>query len=238
MAISAGPFETVLLAELRLGLPPVFYWRLYEIEDDWAFILKLHSLFEGALTRLVKEKLTLRELRQESLTPYDSFFSRVQLADRLELLDPDYKNYFLALNHLRNDITHNIRHINLRLPAYFDSLAENDFRRATRGLGAGFKNLPLDVAQLLKPLLELKKSKYTPKTVRDLFMCLSPKFTIWHSGIYALDLISLHFHFEIVGDSVCQEAEMEAKLQDLLLDPEVIAFKKKLAKKLGGSGLN
>jgi hypothetical protein len=31
---------------------------------------------------------------------------------------------------------------------------------------------------------------------------------------------------------------MEAKLQDLLLDPEVIAFKKKLAKKLGGSGSN
>jgi hypothetical protein len=34
-------FESILLAELRLGLPPLFYWQLREIKDDWAFILKL-----------------------------------------------------------------------------------------------------------------------------------------------------------------------------------------------------
>jgi hypothetical protein len=234
MAIQAGPFETILLAELRLGLPPLFYWQLHEIKDDWALVLKLHALFEGTLSKLITEKIALRKIKHEHLTPYDTFVSRVQLAERLKLIEPDYKNYLVSLNRLRNDITHNIRFINLRLQVYFDSLSERDFSNASRGLGAGFKNTPLNTVPALKKILGGRTPKHTPTTVRELFMCILPKITIWYSGSYALDLLSLHFHFEEIGDSFHDEPEIEAKLQDLLLDPEVIAFKKKFEKERPG----
>jgi hypothetical protein len=229
-------FESILLAELRLGLPPLFYWQLKEIKDDWAFILKLHALFEGALTKLLVEKLALREIKHERLTLYDSFVSRVQLAERLKLVLPEYKKYLLALNRLRNHITHNIRFINLQLSKYYDSLTESDFRRAARELGIGFENILLDAPQGAKilsnigisKLLKLRSPKYTPKTGRELFMCLSPKTTIWFGGIHVLHWISLGFHQEVVGKSIRQEPEMWAKLQDLLLDPKVTDFIKKL----------
>ena len=137
-------FESILLAELRLGLPPLFYWQLREIKDDWAFILKLHALFEGALTKLLFEKLAIRKIKHERLTPYDSFFSRVELAERLKLVLPEYKKYLLALNHLRNQITHNIRFINLQLSKYYDSVPESDFRRAARELGIGYENISVE----------------------------------------------------------------------------------------------
>jgi len=235
MPIEMGTFETILLVELRLGLPPLFCWRLAEIKDDWAFILKFHSLFEGVLTKLLEEKLALRKITNEHLTIYDSFYSRVQLAERLKLIEPDYKNYLLSLNHLRNSVIHNIQFINLRLKDYFDSLDERDFRKAARGLGAGWKNTPLEnspsnFVSTLNKLLGNKKPKYIPKTARELFMYVSPKATIWNSGVYALDLLSLHFHHEITGNLILPEPEIEAKLQDLLLDPVVIAFKKKVGK--------
>jgi hypothetical protein len=240
MAIETGTFETLLLVELRLGLPPLFCWRLAEIKDDWTFILKFHSLFEGVLTKLLEEKLALRKITNEHLTIYDSFYSRVQLAERLKLLDPDYKNYLLSLNHLRNSIIHNIQFINLRLKDYLDSLDEKDFRKAARGLGAGWKNIPLESSppnyvSALNKLLGNKKTKYVPKTARELFMYICPKATIWNSGVYALDMLSLHFHFEITGGAILSEPDIEAKLQDLLLDPEVIAFEKKWANRFGGN---
>ena len=234
MAISAGPFETILLAELRLGLPPLFYWHLQEIKDDWALVLKLHALFEGTLTKLVTDKIALRNIKHEHLTPYDTFVSHVQLAERLKLIEPDCRNYLVSLNRLRNEITHNIRFINLRLQDYFDSLSERDFRRASLGLGAGFKNMPLSSEPALTKILEGRMPKYTPTTVRELYMCVLPKITIWYGGSFVLDTLSLHFHFEIIGDSFNAEPEIEAKLQDLLLDPEVIAFRRKFEKEMPG----
>jgi len=45
------------------------------------------------------------------MTPRDSFVSRVHLAERLGVMEPDYRGFLLALNRLRNDLTHNIRFI-------------------------------------------------------------------------------------------------------------------------------
>jgi len=137
MPIAAGTFETLLLVELRLGLPPLFCWRLAEIKDDWAF------------------------------TPLENTPSK----------------YVLAIS----------------------------------------------------KLLGNRKPKHPLKTLRELCLYVSPKSSIWNSGVFALDMLSLHFHFEITGDSILSEPDIEAKLQDLLLDPEVIAFEKKWANRFGGN---
>ena len=41
-----------------------------------------------------------------------------------------------------------------------------------------------------------------------------------------LELLSLQFHFDISEDEIIPESDIEAKLQDLLLDPAVLEFKR------------
>jgi len=50
------PFESVLLAELNIGLPPTSFHKLLEETDDWSFILKLHAILECALVRLLEKR--------------------------------------------------------------------------------------------------------------------------------------------------------------------------------------
>ncbi len=226
MGLNIGTFETSLLAELRVGLPPLFYYRLIEITDDWAFVLKLHSFFEGTLTQLIREKLRLRSDCSESLTPRDSFVSRVHLAFRMGILEQDFRGFLLALNRLRNDITHNIRFIEFDLDKYVDALSESDFRRTAVTLCAGVKNLPADSIPLPKQPARKSTRKRHCRTVREQLWYFLPKFSIWYAGLLTLDLLSLHFHFEKSGTTWISEHDLQAKLQDLIHDPAVLAFQR------------
>ena len=221
----AGTFETALLAELRLGLPPTFYFRLIEIEDDWAFVLKMHSFFEGALTQLLREKLRLRPHVREGLTPRDSFTSRIHLASRMNLLEPDYSGFLLGLNRLRNDITHNIRFIAFDFRSYVDGLSDTEFRRTAVTLCAGFKNVPSNTFPAMRPPKNARPREC--RTVRELFWHLNPKLSIWNAGVWTLDLISLHLHIENSRIAAVLEPGTAAKLQDLMHDPTVLAFQRK-----------
>lgn len=270
MGLSFGTFETILLAEMRVGLPPLFYTRLLDINDHWGFVLKLQSFFEGTLTKLLQEKLALRPNLREGMTQRDSFVSRVHLAERMGLIiDRDYRAFLLALNRLRNDITHNIRFIDFDLQNYVDSLSDSDFRRSAAALAAGFKNLPLGdfVAMMaggqnsgaapakqqegrareadLQLMYGLCASFPAPqetrrhreqRTAREFFWHFAPKLSLWYAGVWALDLLSLHFHFEPgpTPGTFHAEADMAAKVQDLLLDPAVLEYKRKLVGLLSG----
>ena len=248
-----GTFETILLAELRVGLPPLFYTGLLDVADDWSFILKLHSFFEGTLTKLLEEKLKAGIGLHESVTPRDSFVSRVHLAERLSVIEPDYRAFLLALNRLRNDITHNIQFIDFELAEYVDDLSDSDFRRTAVALCAGFKNIKADA---LPALLEAsagshvsvtdrelglrlrdalqKERKVRPardlRTVREFFWHQNPKLSLWYAGVWTLDLLSLHSLFEDCCKTGFRltESDAEAKLQDLLLDDNVLAYKRKV----------
>lgn len=226
MSLKLGTFETALLAELRVGLPPLFFVRLIEIDDDWAFVLKLHSFSEGILTRLLQEKIRLRTQCGENLTPRDSFVSRVHLAFRMNLLEPDFRGFLIALNRLRNDITHNIRFMDFDLRRYVDGLSDSDFRRTAVTLCAGVKNLPADSIPLPKQPSPASTRQRHCQTVREQIWHLFPRFSLSYAGLWTLDLLSLHFHFEISGDKWSAEPDIQAKLQDLLHDPVVIEFRR------------
>jgi len=270
MGLSLGTFETILLAEMRVGLPPLFYTRLLDINDHWGFVLKLHSFFEGTLTKLLQEKLALRPNLREGMTQRDSFVSRVHLAERMVLMEPDYRAFLLALNRLRNDMTHNIRFIDFDLQKYVDSLSDSDFRRSATALAAGFKNITLDdyFAGMLAakqdsgaapakqqegsargidiqlmyglctsfPAPQETRRHREQHTLREFFWHFAPKFSLWYAGIWTLDLLSLKFHFEPgpTPGNFHAEADIEAKVQDLLLDPVVLEYKRKLVGLLSG----
>lgn len=237
MSYKLGNFETALLAELRLGLPPLFYFNLVEVKDDWGFVLKLHSFFEGTLTRVIQHRLHIKPNSRERLAPRDTFVSRVYLADRLNLLEPEFKAFLLELNRIRNDICHNIRYIDLNLKSYVHDLSDADFKRTARSLGVGFKNIPItqDVISFFRLRLPKSCAIRPANTCREFFWSLSPKATLWNSGLITLDLLSLHWHFE--NDGQANDLSIEAKLQDLLLDPKILDYKRKLQKQFPEAGI-
>ena len=218
-------FDIILLAELRVGLPPLFYHKLLRIRDDWSFVLKLHAFFEGCLAQLLQEKLKRERFRQHQMTPHDSFVSRLYLADRMKLLEPDRKMFLQSLNSLRNQITHQLRFIDFDLPRYIDDLSDRDFRKLALHLCTGLENITLADCRLSK-LPTKRPVRHSSKTVREHVFLHYPKFSIWFSGVMALELLSLQFHFDISDDEIIPEPDIEAKLQDLLLDPAVLEFKR------------
>jgi hypothetical protein len=227
MALKANLFETSLLAGHRLGLPPLLYHELREIKDDWGFVLKLHAFFEGALTHTVAQKLRRIPSSREGLMPRDSFTSRVYLADRLGVLEPDAKAFLLALNRLRNDLTHNIRFIDFDLQRYVHSLSDSDFAKAARILCTHVIDVQLDsaCAQVVARALATRRRI---STARQMLFHRDPRASLWFSGLFALDLLSLHCIFELSGGKpVNTEANLEGILQDLLHDPAVIEYKRR-----------
>ena len=218
-------FDTILLAELRVGLPPLFYHKLLTIRDDWSFILKLHAFFEGCLTQLLQEKLKRERFRQHQITPHDSFVSRLHLADRMKLLEPDRKIFLQSLNSLRNQITHQLRFIDFDLPRYIDDLSDREFRKLALHLCTGLENITLADCNLSK-LPTKRVVRHSFKTLREHVFLHYPKYSIWFSGVMTLELLSLQFHFDISEDEIIPESDIEAKLQDLLIDPAVLEFKR------------
>ena len=225
MALKANLFETSLLAEHRLRVPPLFYHRLQQLDDDWGFVLKLHAFFEGALTHTLVQKLRRHPKSADGLTPRDSFTSRVHLADRLGILEPDPKAFLLAINQLRNDLTHNIRFIDFNLDRYARSLSDRDFARTARVLCTGVVDMPLDLEDARLSSARAKQRRTT--TLRQMLFQRAPRKSIWFSGLFALDLLSLHCIFDLDSEPATLEPDIEGTLQDLLLDPVVMDYKRR-----------
>jgi len=99
-------FESLLVAELNLGLPPTSFFKLMTEPDDWSFILKLHAILESALTSLLEKRL-----------PAEDFDNTMTFARKIQLVfelpecsrDPEYRSFFFSLNSLRNRFAHSAR---------------------------------------------------------------------------------------------------------------------------------
>jgi hypothetical protein len=69
-------------------------------------------------------------------------------------------------------------------------------------------------------------------SLRDVMVTGAPRASVWFAGIWTLDLLSLQLHYRMVDGRIVQDNGMEPNLQDLVLDPEVLAFKKKAFQKV------
>jgi hypothetical protein len=134
----------------------------------------------------------------------------------------------LGLNQLRNEITHNVRYLDFSLRNYVDSLSDAEFSRTAFALCVGFKNVPLVEAPPAVSALRRATSSRRFRTVRELLWDFSPRMSLWNAGVPTLDLLSLKMHFWKEGTTYRSEPGLEAKLQDLLLDPVVLEFRRKL----------
>jgi hypothetical protein len=250
-------FETILLAEQRLNLPTLTYYKLLNEENDWTFILRIHVLFEGVLQRVVKHVLQFPEghavaapgvtgvHKHANIENWENatYRAKLDLALKIQVLEPDYYVYLLELGRLRNRIVHNLNYFNFDLSEYTSRLSPEQWKRFNKAFGAGwkdipaapfFKNLATITGKQPKPRLvsNIEKMERNKLSVRDVMVTGSPRASVWFAGIWTLGLLSLKLHYRIIDGRVVQDNGMEPNLQDLLLDPEVLAFKKKAFQKV------
>lgn len=100
------PQEVVARLEKELELPDGFFQSLLK-EDDWSFLIKLHALFEAAISYVVVHKLGCAAL--------DGTFARMAMSGKIEfamalgLIDGMERGFIVQLSQLRNRCVHNVR---------------------------------------------------------------------------------------------------------------------------------
>jgi hypothetical protein len=109
--------EIIADLERELNIPSGFFISLRKEESDWAFIVKLHALFEAAITYLL-----VHYFGEDKI---ESILSRLQMSDmkvgkmafvnKLGLLDNEDISFIRLLSEIRNEYTHVIRNINVPL---------------------------------------------------------------------------------------------------------------------------
>jgi len=151
-----------------LGLQPDFFEKLW-LEDDWSFVLKLHSLFEAALTDNLVAKLNVPELRP--------IFARMQLNDltagkmafikALGLVNKKYRQFLRHLSELRNSVAHDVRHVEFSFSSWQGTLDPNQRRNAIEALCAGLR------------------------AEKDRFFAEDAKFAVWVSALCLLSILAV-----------------------------------------------
>lgn len=148
-------FDTLLSEfEKEIGVPQKFFSNLFKEDNDWAFIIKLHSFLEGAVSNLLKNvsnvcfgKLTIEEY---SDVDFGEVFSWLELGDKKKgkvaflkasnLLRENERKYLLELSELRNKLVHDITNANFNLKEYYFGLDKNQKKNFVDRFGYIVKN--------------------------------------------------------------------------------------------------
>src|SRR5437667_198329 len=124
-------FESVLLAELNVGLPPMSFHKLIGERDDWSFILKLHAIMESALRRLLDKRLADHDFDDPV-----SFSQKLRLLQSvLPVPEEEYQSFLVALNYLRNRFAHEAKYIVADLHTVFNELPSSRRQSVLENLG-------------------------------------------------------------------------------------------------------
>lgn len=164
--------EEIREFELKLGLTSGFFEALLK-EDDWSFIIKLHSLIEASATALLINALNKPELeKQISHIPLsDSSYGKLSLLKSLGLVEKPHESFIRKLSEIRNQAVHNISNTTLNLSEHVNLPEKGQRHALVNAFGAGVK---ADVAQKEKLLIE------------------DPKLLIWTTAMVLIRKMSLH----------------------------------------------
>jgi len=116
--------------EAELGVTPAFFNGLLK-EDDWSFVIKLHSLIEAAATHLLVEVLDKPEARDviSFLELSNSRTGKIAFLDSMDLLDSNSRRFIQTLSEVRNKLVHNVANVNLSLEQFVANLPDPDKKK-------------------------------------------------------------------------------------------------------------
>lgn len=93
----------------KLGLPERFFADL-DKEDDWSFIVKLHSFVEAAVTQILvyhfQEPKLIETFSRLELS--NAITGKVAFCRKAGLIGKEYARFIVSLSELRNQFVHNV----------------------------------------------------------------------------------------------------------------------------------
>ncbi len=203
-------FESVLLAELIVGLPPMSFPKLISERDDWSFIVKLHAIIECALTRLLEKRNTDHDFDDPI-----SFTGKLQLLQSvLAVPEEEYRSFLVALNYLRNRFAHEAKYIVADLQTVFQEIPSRRRQSVLECLGVCYFPHGQSPDRMQLSVRRANMTRQFPRPV------------ILISAGYALEMLSLAYYVKLGHDGNCYAENFQPQLQDLLNDPAVIEFQR------------
>ena len=142
--------------EKELCVREGFYQSLIQ-EDDWSFVIKIHALFEAALTHSISTRVGTA-LRTISTKPFDeSSISRqvgwlemsgrrigkATLARGMGLLNDKQMEFLWKLSELRNAFVHRVSNTETTLVQYVQSLDQNQRKNLFIAISSGLNERTL-----------------------------------------------------------------------------------------------
>jgi hypothetical protein len=108
--------------EKSLGVAPSMF--IAAGDNDWAAVIKFHAFIEASLNRLL-----VAHFQDERLYP---IFARLDVSDQtkgklafvkaLDLLPQEWRSFIRQFSEIRNDLVHDVRHLDFRLHDYLSKL--------------------------------------------------------------------------------------------------------------------
>lgn len=107
--------------EHSLDLPLGFFDALYD-EDDWSFVIKLHSFLEAHLSMVLAESMNKSALDSFTYIPMSNAkYGKAVIASSIGLIPKDMEIFIRALSEFRNLLAHDIRNVGIDIGSYYRS---------------------------------------------------------------------------------------------------------------------
>lgn len=154
--------------EATLSIEQGFFKSLMTNGDDWAFIIKTHSLIDTSLAHLINESLNRPELIPliDRLSIDGVRTSKLAFIEALNLLEKMNINFIKELSLLRNTASHSIQSVTITLVNQFAELPDNRV---------------MNIVKVKPPKIEI------PRFVE--FVKRQPRLAIWLSAMDLLENI-------------------------------------------------
>jgi hypothetical protein len=132
--------EIIKEFELSINLPQGFVYKLLD-DDDWSFVIKLHSLLEAAISYSLSEsiKILFKSSFPENKISLQNVFTNLETSNKLTgkiaflkgldlPADANYRGLIQHLSRMRNAMVHNINKVGMTIKEYYSSL-EMDIKK-------------------------------------------------------------------------------------------------------------
>jgi hypothetical protein len=157
-------FDAIERFEREMGLPDRWYFSLMG-ESDWSFVIKLHALFEAALTHVLESKVQPAAAGKfVGGLNLGGQFGKLALADELRLLEEKELRFLRALSQMRNGCVHDIRNVGFTIAGYFAAMNDSQQER---------------FVALLRDYFSPTMAKGTEQMTRDMFIRGDLKLSLW-----------------------------------------------------------
>ena len=161
--------------ESDIGVPDGFFRALLK-EDDWSFVIKLHALFESAVTHLLEHTLGVPKLGSilGNLELSDKHRGKLAFARELDVLDSSERRFLSVLSEIRNDLVHDVRNVSFDFESYISSRDSNQRKQFARVFESFFSDYFTIGGTEVR---------------REDFILGNPKFALWQASMFILAII-------------------------------------------------